>query len=262
MRGTRVLALVAAVAMLAASCGGSSGGSASGRKPTGQITVFAASSLTGAFQKIAADYQAVHPGTTIRFNFGPSDSLATQIQQAGGADVFAPASPTYMQQISSSPGTGDVQTFARNDLVVIVPAQNPSNVSTLNDIAKPGVKLILAAQGVPVGDYAKQMLSQAGILKPALANVVSYEQDDASLVQKIVANEADAAVVYASDVTAQVAPLVHTIAIPSSVNVTATYQIATVTGSSNTTLGQDFVSYVMSPTGQKTLQQFRFLPPS
>ena len=122
------------------------------------------------------------------------------------------------------------------------------------------MKLVLAAPGVPVGDYARQVLQNAGIGNAAEANVVSNEPDDASLVARIVSGEADAAIVYLSDVTSTVAPTVHSVPIPAAVNVIATYPIAVVNGSANATMAAAFLDYVAGPQGQTTLATFGFLP--
>ncbi len=151
--------------------------------------------------------------------------------------------------------------FAQNRLVIITPPDNPASIASIADLAKPGVQLVLAATGVPVGDYAREALTNAGIADAAEANVVSNEEDDASVVAKITSGEADAAIVYASDVTEQVAPQVNDVAIPDAVNVLATYPIAVVTGSANATAAQAFVNYVQGPSGQATLKTFGFLPP-
>lgn len=226
-----------------------------------QVTVFAASSLTGAFTKIGADFEASHPGTTVTFSFGPSDGLAGQIESEGAADVFASASATWMDDVSKKVGVTHLTPFATNELVVITPPDNPAKISSLQDLSRPGVQLILAAPGVPVGDYAREALKNAGIANAAEANVVSNEQDDASLVAKIVSGEADAAIVYVSDVTSAVAPTVHGVTIPADVNITAAYPIAVVDGAPNPDAAAAFIDYVAGAAGQSTLGSFGFLPP-
>ena len=233
--------------------------------PTGQATttviVFAASSLTGAFTKIGADFELGHPGVTVAFSFGPSDGLAGQIESEGTADVFASASSAWMDHVSAKVGVSHLTPFAANRLVIITPPDNPAKITGISDIAAPGVQLVLAAPGVPVGDYAREVLKNAGIASAAEANVVSNEQDDASLVARVANGEADAAIVYLSDVTASVGPTVHSVAIPGSLNVTAVYPIAVVNGGANTATAAAFVDYVAGPRGQATLASFGFLPP-
>ena len=263
---SRSLAVLAALAALLAACssgnssasgGDSTSGSAAGAT---EITVFAASSLTAAFTQIGKDFEAANPGTTVNFNFGSSGDLAGQIESEGTADVFASASGTYMDDVSKKVGVTDRADFAQNKLVIIAPHDNPAHIESLTDLSKPGVQLVIAAAGVPVGDYARQMLDAANLSKSVLANVVSNEPDDASIVAKITSGEADAAIVYLSDVTSQVAPQVTSIPVPDAVNVTATYPIAEVDGSDHAAAAVAFVGYVAGAQGQATLQKFGFLP--
>lgn len=252
----RLLAPLFCLSMVLTACSSGSSGASSG-----VLTVFAASSLTGAFTQIGKDFEAANSGTKITFNFAASDDLASQIESEGGADVLASASGKYMDSVSSKVGvTGQVD-FAQNKLVVIVPKANPAGIKTFKDLAKRDVKLVLASEGVPVGDYAREALTNAGIDTQAMANIVSNEQDDASVVAKITSGEADAGIVYVSDVTAQVAPTVMAVPVPDGVNVIATYPIAVVKSADNATLGQRFVDYVTGAAGQATLRSFGFLPP-
>jgi molybdate transport system substrate-binding protein len=256
MSRTRTLALLAC--MLLVGCGSRA---ANGRGASTQLTVFAASSLTGAFTQIGKDFEAANAGTTITFDFGSSGDLAPQIESEGTADVFASASQSYMDEIQQKVGVSGRVDFAENRLVIITPPDNPGKIAGIQDLANPGVQVVLGAPGVPVGDYARQALAAAGIDAAALANVVSNEDDDASVVAKITAGEADAAIVYVSDVTSAVAPHVNAVQIPNAVNVIATYPIAVVTGSAHTGLAQTFVDYVTGPAGQATLKDHGFLPP-
>jgi molybdate transport system substrate-binding protein len=257
---------VICLALLGAACSsdnGTSGSAANSASSSGsaELTVFAASSLTAAFTQIGKDFEAANLGTTVTFNYGPSDGLAGQIESEGTADVFASASPTWMDDVQKKVGVTGRADFAQNRLVIITPPDNPAHIATMQDLANPGVQLILAAKGVPVGDYAREALGNAGIAKQAEANVVSNEEDDASVVAKITSGEADAAIVYVSDVTDQVAPQVKAIQIPDTINVIATYPIAVVTGSSNADAAQAFVDYVTGTEGQATLKTYGFLPP-
>jgi molybdate transport system substrate-binding protein len=256
----KTLGIVAIVFALATCSSGSSSGNTSAGQG-GTLTVFGGSSLTAAFVKIGADFEAANRGTHVTFNFGPSDGLAQQIESEGTADVFASASGTWMDDVQKKVGVTDRADFAKNRLVIITPPDDPANVRSLADLGRPGVQLVLAAPGVPVGDYARQALDQAGVSKEVLANVVSNEQDDASLVAKITAGEADAAIVYSSDVTEQVSPNVKAIEIPVQANVIATYPIAVVDGAAQPALAGRFVAYVTGPSGQATLKAYGFLPP-
>ena len=253
---------VAVLAFGIAGCASSGGQSATGEGQHREITVFAASSLTAAFTQIGKDFEAANASVTVTFNFGPSDGLAGQIESEGVADVFASASATWMDDLASATGVSDRTDFAKNKLVIITPRDDPAGIGSIQDLAAPGVQLVLAAEGVPVGDYARQVLENAGIAKAANGNVVSNEQDDASVVAKIASGEADAGIVYASDVTEAVAPTVRAVAIPDDVNVIATYPIAVVDGSTRPDLARAFVRYVSGSDGQATLRSFGFLPPA
>jgi len=253
------IAALACLAVLLPACGGSNGGSGSKRS---EITVLAAASLTAAFTKIGADFGRANPDVTVRFSFGPSDGLATQVAEGAPADVFAPASPKYMDQVQSDgPGVTGRADFARNELAVIVPSDNPAGIASLADLARPGVKLVLAAVGVPAGDYAREILANAGIQKQALANLVSNEEDVKGVVQKVLLGEADAGIVYRTDLTPDIAAKVREIVIPDGVNVFATYPIAVIDGSGHADAAEAFVRYVTGP-GQATLRSFGFLAPS
>jgi molybdate transport system substrate-binding protein len=255
-----LVSVLAAVSLLAVSCssgGTSGGGSGSG----GELVVLAAASLTDAFDRVGSSFEAANPGVKVTFSFGPSDGLATSIDQGAPADVFASASPSWMDDVTNNgPGVTDRANFARNRLVLVVPSDDPAGISSIADLARPGVRLVLAAEGVPAGDYARQILANAGIRDAALVNVVSNEEDVRGVLTKIVTGEADAGIVYVTDVTPDVAGQVRAIPIPSSVNVIATYPIAVVADSKEADLASRFVRYVLGP-GQRTLRAFGFEPP-
>ncbi len=264
MRSNRLLVLAICGSLLLAACSSddSSGdGDGSPSAPAVELTVFAASSLTAAFTQIGTDFEAANAGTTVTFNFGSSGDLAASIESEGTADVFASASGTYMDEVSDKVGVTGRADFAQNELVIIMPPDNPADITSLEDLARPGVQVVLAAEGVPVGDYARQALDSAGLTDAVMANVVSNEEDDASVVAKITAGEADAAIVYVSDVTSAVAPRITAAEIPDDVNVIATYPIAVVTGTSITDAAQTFVDYVTGSDGRTTLSAFGLLPP-
>lgn len=265
MRAQRLLSATAGILLVLTACGSNDTSGPDGRSTSAddgriELTVFAASSLTAAFTQIGSDLEATNPGTTVTFNFGSSGDLAAAIESEGTADVFASASGTYMDEVSDKVGiTGRVD-FAQNELVIITPPDNPANITRLKDLANPGVQVVLAAEGVPVGDYARQALETAGITEDVLANVVSNEEDDASVVAKITSGEADAAIVYVSDVTSAVAPQVNAVSIPDEINVISTYPIAVIVGSPNTDAAQAFVDHVTGSAGQAVLTDYGFLP--
>jgi molybdate transport system substrate-binding protein len=243
---------VIAVALLLTGCGGDAGEEAS------TLTVFAAASLTEVFTELAADFEDANPGVQVRLSFGPTDGLATQIQEGAPADVFASASPSWMDAVEEDPGISDRADFARNRLIVIVPADDPAGIASVDELARPGVKLVLAAEGVPAGAYARELLSNAGIAHEALANVVSNEDDVKGVVQKVALGEADAGIVYRTDVTEAVAVDLRTIDVPVDLNVIATYPIAAVAGG-DVDLARAFIDLVTGD-GQRRLADAGFMP--
>ena len=239
-------ALIAASFLAAVAC--SSSAAATSR----QITVAAAASLSQVFQRIGAGFEKAHPGDSVRFTFSSSNGLATQIQQGAPVDVFASAAPRWLDTVAHDPGVIARATFAHNHLIVIVPRDDPGHVTQLSDLARKGIKLVLAAPGVPAGDYARQILTKAG-LRAALENVVSNEQDVEGVVAKVTSGDADAGIVYATDLTAGVASSVRAIEIPPASNVVAVYQIGIVRGTKSETLARAFLEYVLGP-GQAALR--------
>jgi molybdate transport system substrate-binding protein len=245
------------VAALVSACGGT-GGPPETALLNGTISVFAAASLAESFKALGASFQADHPGTAVKFNFAGSPTLVTQIEQGALADVFASADTTNMDRLKADGLTIETpQIFAHNQLEIVVGAGNPKSITALADLAKPGVIYITAAPTVPAGKYALQILANAGVK----ARPKSLEADVKSVVSKIVLGEADAAIVYVTDVKAA-AGKVTGVPIPDSVNVVATYPIDSVKGAKNSNLANAFISYVLSPDGQATLQSFGFLPAS
>lgn len=227
---------------------------------TQELTVSAAASLTDAFTEIGRAFEGQESGVTVTFNFGPSDGLAGQINEGAPADVFASASSTWMDSVQDEgPGVSGRTDFARNRLAIVVPTDNPAGIEDIADLAQDDVKLVLAAEGVPVGDYAREALANAGIDDAALANVVSNEEDVRAVLTKVLSGDADAGIVYVTDVTSDVADQVSLIEIPDDVNVIATYPIAVVTGSEEADLAQRFVDYVLGD-GQQALADHGFLP--
>jgi molybdate transport system substrate-binding protein len=262
VRRRLLLSVTVVGAFVGAACGSSSPeASPSPSGPTGEITVLAAASLTESFTRIATDFQAANPGTKVNLSFGGSDGLAAQIDQGSPTDVFAAASPKWMDDVErNGPGVTNRKDFARNRLVVIVPADNSAGIESIDDLAEDGVKLVLAAKDVPVGTYARQALDNAGIADAAEANVVSNEDDVKAVVQKVSLGEADAGIVYQTDVTAEVKDSLTAIPISDNVNVIATYPIAVIKTAPNASLAASFETYVLGP-GQQVLQSFGFLPP-
>jgi molybdate transport system substrate-binding protein len=231
-----------------------------------RLTIFAAASLTEAFTEIGQSFTAAHPGVTVTFNFAGSQSLRTQLEQGAVADVFASANQKEMDILIAAqlvePGTSQV--CLTNRLLVILPPGNPADIHTLADLSHTGVKLVLAAEEVPAGQYARQVLANlestygAGFKAAVLANVVSNETNVKQVVTKVHLGEADAGIVYVSDAVA--APDLLPLAIPDASNVVAQYPLAALRAAPNPDLAAAFVDYVLSPAGQAILQQWGFTP--
>lgn len=245
---------------------------AASQAPVGvtELNVFAAASLTGPFSEIGALFEAKHPGTLVSFNFAGSQQLAQQIIAGAPVDVFASANNTQMNVLIDAGEiiTGAQQIFVKNRLVVIYPKDNPAGLAELKDLGAPGLKLILAAQEVPVGQYTLDFLDKA-IAAPAfgasfkddvLNNVISYEDNAKSVLAKVALGEADAGIVYSSDIYGDVAGRVGRLDIPDELNVIATYPIAPVRSSENLELAQAFVDLVLSKEGQDILAKYNFIP--
>ena len=253
----KLLVLLAAMSLLFAACGSGDGG---GGGRAGELIVSGASSLTDAFGEIGTAFEGEHPGVAVMFNFGPSDGLATQINDGAPVDVFASASPSWMDSVQvDGPGISDRADFAKIRLTIIVPTDNPAGIEDIDDLAEDGVQLVIAAEGVPAGDYAREIFRNAGISEAAMANVVSNAEDVRSVVTSVASGEADAGIVYLTDVTEDVADQLTQIQIPYDINVIATYPIAVVNDTQETDLADSFVDYVLGP-GQRTLADYGFLP--
>ncbi len=230
------------------------------------LTVFAAASLTDAFTELGKTFEAANPGVTVTFNFAGSQALRTQIEEGAPADVFASASGKEMDiLVTGSFVMSDTpQIFLTNKLVLILPADNPAAIATLEDLANADVKLVLAAEEVPVGRYSRDAFVLMDIafgkdfMSTVLANVVSNEDNVKQVVAKVQLGEADAGIVYTSDTVA--APDLQTIEIPSELNVIAKYPIAPLLKSENAEVAQAFIDYVLSAEGQAVLEKWGFGP--
>jgi molybdate transport system substrate-binding protein len=233
-----------AVTLALAGCGGDD--------PAGAPapTVYAAASLTEVFP-------AIDPAPS--FNFAGSDELATQIREGAPADVYAAASSKYPQELFDEGLAEEPVTFASNRLVLIVPTDNPAGIEELADVAEPGVKLVIAAEGVPVGDYTRQVLEDLD-LTAALDNVVSNEDDVKGVVGKTSLGEGDAGFVYATD-AAIAGDEVTVIELPEGSQPPIEYQIAVVSGSENEEGAQAFVDLVLGDEGREQLEAAGFVVP-
>lgn len=252
----RILSGFAAVAVLLAGCGGTSQPAvSSGAALSGSITVFAASSLTAAFGTIGGDFQKAYPGSTVHFSFAGSSTLVGQIQQGAIGDILASADQPNMQKLVNAGLTsGSPSIFARNKLQIVVPAGNPKHVSGLADLGRSGLIVVLCAPAVPCGHYAAQALQKASVtVKPA-----SEETDVKAVLTKVALGEADAGIVYVTDVKAA-GSQVKGIDIPDALNVIADYPIVVLKDSQNIALARAFIGYLHA-NGQKTLARYGFLP--
>lgn len=246
-----IVALAALVVV--AGCGAGSGAGARGPDAPAELRVFAASSLTEAFTALGDQFMASHPHVRVVFSFTGSQALVAQIQQGAPADVLACADSATLASVADL--VGSPQTFASNALTIIVPAGNPMNVRSLTDLARPDVKVVLAAPEVPAGRYAAQILEEADVA----VEPVSLEEAAKGVVTKVALDEADAGIAYLTDVRAA-GSKAEGIALPADQNVTAVYPIATVKSSVQGALAQEFVDLVLSADGQKTLREHGFLP--
>jgi molybdate transport system substrate-binding protein len=236
---------------------------------TQTLTVFAAASLADAFEEIGTAFKAENPDVDIVFNFGSSSTLATQLVEGAPADIFASANTRQLGVAREGKRiVGYAPTFARNRLVLIVPSDNPANISDLSDLANAGVRFVVATAGVPVRDYTDTMLALlaedpaygTAYRDAVIANIASEEENVRQVAAKVALGEADAGVVYFSDVTPDIADQVSIIAIPDEVNTIATYPIAITDDTANFDLAQAFIDYVLSADGQAILVKWNFIP--
>src|SRR5215210_8258305 len=248
MRRINGLLLIVTLLLAVAACRGEDEPQAN-EEPDPRLTVYAAASLTEVFPTIEP----------ARYNFAGSDELATQIREGAPADVYAAASSKYPQELFDEQLVEEPVTFASNRLVLIVPKDNPAGIETLQDVTRPGTKLVVAAEGVPVGDYTREVLNELK-LADALDNIVSNEHDVKGVVGKISLGEADAGFVYSTDAAAA-GDDVGVIELPKGSQPRIEYQIAVVAGSKNKEAADAFVQKVLGRGGQQALKAAGFLPP-
>lgn len=254
----RWTAVSAAAAVLVAGC---SSGGAGNPGPTvgsngalsGAITVYAASSLTEAFDTLKKRFESGHPGTHITISYGASSDLATQIDNGAPADVFASAATTNMQQVKTA---AHPTNFVTNTLEIATPPSNPAHINSVQDLAGPGVKVAVCDPAVPCGVVAQQVFDNAKVTVHATAR----EADVKSTLAAVESGEVDAGLVYVTDVRAA-GKQVHGVPIPANLNASTEYPIATLTTSQNPALAKAFVDYVLSPAGAKVLTADGFSSP-
>lgn len=261
------VALALTLAVVGAACGSSSKASSPSTeastttqptKLTGSLDVFAAASLTEAFNDFKSSLASTAPDLSLTYNFAGSQALVTQIQQGAPADVFASADTKNMQKLVDGGLVDTPKTFARNKLEIAVAPGNPKNITSLADLEKPGVTLVLEDPSVPAGNYARQAFQKAGLPAPKPA---SNELDVKSTLAKLTSGDADAVIVYVTDVKAA-GNTVQGVEIPDSQNVIATYPIAVVKASKNKAAADAYVDEIVNGSGQQALQGRGFLPAS
>jgi molybdate transport system substrate-binding protein len=251
-----VFGVLAMAMMLIVACGSSDDEASNDTDRDGTVTVSAAASLTDVFTEIGGDFTAANPGMDVRFNFGSSSTLAGQIADGAPADAFASADEANMNKlVDAKLVEGDPIVFARNELTIVVPAGNPKNVRTLDDLASVGT-VSLCGREVPCGRYADQVLQEANVAIPESS--VTRGQDVKATLGAVAEGDADAAIVYVTDVTGDG---IEAIAIPDAQNAIATYPIAGLASSSHPEIVRAFVAHVLSPAGQARLTAAGFLPP-
>ena len=254
MNAVRRVAILTALALLAGAC--------ASRNPTGSLeiqnlTVFAAASLTDGFTEAGDEFARSNTRVRFTFNFGSSSTLATQIINGAPADVFASADEANIQKVVDAKLTdGAATSFVGNRLQIAVAPGNPKKIGGLADLARPDVVLVLAAPTVPAGKYALDALTRANVT----ARPVSLEVDVRAVLNKVSLGEADAGIVYVTDVKSA-ADRVTGVNIPEQHQVLARYPIAVLRDSKNARLARGFVDYLLSPAGQSVLAEFGFSMP-
>ncbi len=206
------------------------------------MTVFAAASLTEAFR-------ALDPGA--RFNFAGSDELATQLREGARADVYAAASPRYAAELHHEGIIEKPRIFATNRLVLVVPSDNPAGIESIRDLEADGIRLVVGAPGVPVGDYTRTALANLGLSR-VLATVVSNEEDVKGVLGKVAAGDADAGFVYASDAKAAGRDVLA-IELPTEARADIRYPIAVVSETDDREAAEEFVALVLARKGRRAL---------
>jgi molybdate transport system substrate-binding protein len=262
MRGRVLVAVAASAALVAVSCSTSEAG---GPK-TQRLTVAAASSLSHVFPQIGSAFENEQGGVAVQFSFAGTDAIVAQIEQGAPIDVFAGASASYGEGLASKDLIDTPRPFCTNTLVLVLPAGNPAAISSLQDLTRAGVKLVIGAPTVPIGAYTRKVLAAldeiygSGYSSQVLANVVSNEDNVEGVITKVRLEEADAGFVYVTDAQSA-SGAVKAIELPSRAQATAVYPIAVVRASRIASVAQRFVDFVAGPQGQQLLRAAGFGPP-
>jgi molybdate transport system substrate-binding protein len=253
------MAALAAFAVLVSACGGPGTADTDARQGrlSGDVVVFAASSLTDVFGRLGREFEAAHPGVDMRFSFAGSSTLGPQITSGAPVDVFAAASPSTMADVVHAGATaGRPVLFARNRLQIAVPPGNPGHVDGLDDFARPELKIAVCAPEVPCGEAAQEAFD----LGHVLARPDTLEQEVKGVVTKVELGEVDAGMVYRSDVRAAGGE-VEGIDFPEAARAINDYQIATIADAPNPAAARAWMAFVLSPHGRKALSHAGFILP-
>jgi molybdate transport system substrate-binding protein len=264
---TRSLILIAAVLGLTVALAGcaATDGAAEGGEPgttsstdtlTGTVTVFAAASLTETFDALATEFEQHHPSVDVVVNYGGSSGLATQITEGAPADVFAAANESTMKTVTDAGDASDPAIFTTNTLELVVPAGNPAGVTGLADLANPDLAVALCDPAVPCGSAAQQLLDSAGVT----ASPDTLEEDVKAVLTKVELGEADAGLVYVTDVKAA-GDKVEGIEVPEAQDVINRYPIAVLAGAHNPDAARAWIDFILSDDGQSALAEAGFVAP-
>ncbi len=259
MRGHLGVAMLAAVAAVTlGGCSGSDGAAAlASATPARPLTVYAASSLTASFTEIGRQFELSHPGVIVRFNFAGSADLVAQLQQGAPADVFASADAANMDKaVSAGLVSGTPTDFATNSMTIAVPPDNPAQIADFADLAQPGAQVVVCAPAVPCGAATERVEAHTGVI----LSPVSEESAATDVVNKVAAGEADAGVVYVTDVVGSDGS-VSGIAIPARDNAVNTYPIGVLADSREEALAREFQELVLGRQGRKVLTSAGFGSP-
>ncbi len=228
-----------------------------------ELMVMAASSLTESFHALAAEFETVHPGLRVKLNFAGTQWLRTQLEQGAEADLFTSANFRHTEALYKEHLVEKPIVFTRNKLVLILPLDNPAGIEKVTDLAKPH-RLVLAEAGVPVGDYSRQVLAKIEnavgnkFFDRVLANLVSEETSVKNVLAKVALGEADAGIVYNTDLNSDLAAKITVVELPAQYNVPADYYISPLLNSQNRDLASKFIDFILSSKGQQLLESYGF----
>lgn len=248
---TLLVSCLVTVGLVTAGCGGDDSSA------EGDVVVFAAASLTDAFTELGAAFEADNPDTTVTFNFAGSSDLVTQINEGAPADVFASADLNNMTKLTDAGNhASDPEVFTTNLAEILVAAGNPKGIAGVADLANPDLVVISCSPEVPCGRYAQQILDNAAVT----VEFKSLEENVRAVVSKVTLGEADAGIVYVTDVI-NAGDAAEGVEIPADVNITAEYPIVVTKDAPNAEAAEAFVDFVLSDDGQEILESYGFLSP-